>query len=954
MEQSYAYTEFRNIIQGFVSKQINILEMIQSLSKLFTGHSHFLLGLNRFLPPGYKVEVQVNGQINVHRPGQPVTSLSTGSDGPVATPNPVSSSAPTITVPTPNMESSTEQNQDQANMMQQQQQPPGNTSTGSGVHGEGGSPPGAQAAHQPQPQPSAAAALFQAPLPRPGQQQIQGPPQQQGQQQQAQTIRHTLDDALSQAGRPVRAALRLSQAPPPQQGQRLLPYLEQHQEAEVFRELQISNILSYLKTLKEQFGEQSYAYTEFRNIIQGFVSKQINILEMIQSLSKLFTGHSHFLLGLNRFLPPGYKVEVQVNGQINVHRPGQPVTSLSTGSDGPVATPNPVSSSAPTITVPTPNMESSIEQNQDQANMMQQQQQPPGNTSTGSGVHGEGGSPPGAQAAHQPQPQPSAAAALFQAPLPRPGQQQIQGPPQQQGQQQQAQTIRHTLDDALSQAGRPVRAALRLSQAPPPQQGQRLLPYLEQHQEAEVFRELQISNILSYLKTLKEQFGEQSYAYTEFRNIIQGFVSKQINILEMIQSLSKLFTGHSHFLLGLNRFLPPGYKVEVQVNGQINVHRPGQPVTSLSTGSDGPVATPNPVSSSAPTITVPTPNMESSTEQNQDQANMMQQQQQQPGNTSTGSGVHGEGGSPPGAQQPQPQPSAQLQGPLPQQGQQQQQAEALKVQNAISYYDQVLQHFDFPSPVYTEFLKIMKFKLNRIATLDVINDVSNLFSRYPHLIMGFNPYLPPGYKIEVQANGQIRVHQPGQAVMPLSTALGRAAAAQNGANSAADTPKPLPSSTATPNVPPPQAGGAVGSHHSYDEQIPQPGSPQDAAQTMSSPPQAQHQQAANLPEVFTILINYINKVKDQFKNQSGEKFLKIMHKYQQEQGSIKEGQNPDAPLTKDFIDQLLSLLFKNEEDLPEEFKQIFPRQREDDDEDEGSASGGLFGLPLPTQLPAKE
>ena len=71
----------------------------------------------------------------------------------------------------------------------------------------------------------------------PGQQQIQGPPQQQGQQQQAQTIRHTLDDALSQAGRPVRAALRLSQAPPPQQGQRLLPYLEQHQEAEVFREL---------------------------------------------------------------------------------------------------------------------------------------------------------------------------------------------------------------------------------------------------------------------------------------------------------------------------------------------------------------------------------------------------------------------------------------------------------------------------------------------------------------------------------------------------------------------------------------------------------------------------------------------------------------------------------------------------------------------------------------------
>jgi paired amphipathic helix protein Sin3a len=56
----------------------------------------------------------------------------------------------------------------------------------------------------------------------------------------------------------------------------------------------------------------------------------------------------------------------------------------------------------------------------------------------------------------------------------------------------------------------------------------------------------------------------------------------------------------------------------------------------------------------------------------------------------------------------------------------------------------------------------------RIDTPGVINRVSNLFKGHPDLIVGFNTFLPPGYKIEVQAN-EINVHQPGQQTLCIPT-----------------------------------------------------------------------------------------------------------------------------------------------------------------------------------------
>lgn len=45
-----------------------------------------------------------------------------------------------------------------------------------------------------------------------------------------------------------------------------------------------------------------------------------------------------------------------------------------------------------------------------------------------------------------------------------------------------------------------------------------------------------------------------------------------------------------------------------------------------------------------------------------------------------------------------------------------------------------------------------------IDTPGVINRVSNLFKGHPDLIVGFNTFLPPGYKIEVHASDPTKIN----------------------------------------------------------------------------------------------------------------------------------------------------------------------------------------------------
>lgn len=78
----------------------------------------------------------------------------------------------------------------------------------------------------------------------------------------------------------------------------------------------------------------------------------------------------------------------------------------------------------------------------------------------------------------------------------------------------------------------------------------------------------------------------------------------------------------------------------------------------------------------------------------------------------------------------------------------------LKVEDALLYLDQVKMEFGDRPHIYNEFLDIMKtFKTQQIDTPGVIRRVSNLFQGNRRLVLGFNTFLPEGYKIELPADG---------------------------------------------------------------------------------------------------------------------------------------------------------------------------------------------------------
>lgn len=93
----------------------------------------------------------------------------------------------------------------------------------------------------------------------------------------------------------------------------------------------------------------------------------------------------------------------------------------------------------------------------------------------------------------------------------------------------------------------------------------------------------------------------------------------------------------------------------------------------------------------------------------------------------------------------------------------------LRVEDALLYLDQVKVEFGDRPHIYNEFLDIMKtFKTQQLDTPGVIRRVSNLFQGNKKLVLGFNTFLPEGYKIELPMDGEgppIAVYQgPGHTI----------------------------------------------------------------------------------------------------------------------------------------------------------------------------------------------
>ncbi|XP_049923786.1 paired amphipathic helix protein Sin3a-like [Epinephelus moara] len=292
--------------------------------------------------------------------------------------------------------------------------------------------------------------------------------------------------------------------------------------------------------------------------------------------------------------------------------------------------------------------------------------------------------------------------------------------------------------------------------------------------------------------------------------------------------------------------------------------------------------------------------------------------------------------------------------PAPMTSTQGQQFQRLKVEDALSYLDQVKLQFGNQPQVYNDFLDIMKeFKSQSIDTPGVINRVSQLFKGHPDLIMGFNTFLPPGYKIEVQTNDLVNVTTPGQIHyitphgisvqnIPVTGAPSQAAShnqhqslPQAGPHTTTTTTttntpptptQPAPSKTSKPiqspaHTPTSQPNPSIPSYAS-------PRSPSVQSHTpVSSTPSGGPPLQNNQPVEFNHAINYVNKIKNRFQGQPDiyKAFLEILHTYQKEQRNAKEaGGNYTPALTEQEVYTQVARLFKNQEDLLSEFGQFLP------------------------------
>uniref|UniRef100_A0A673HHU8 Paired amphipathic helix protein Sin3b n=1 Tax=Sinocyclocheilus rhinocerous TaxID=307959 RepID=A0A673HHU8_9TELE len=209
------------------------------------------------------------------------------------------------------------------------------------------------------------------------------------------------------------------------------------------------------------------------------------------------------------------------------------------------------------------------------------------------------------------------------------------------------------------------------------------------------------------------------------------------------------------------------------------------------------------------------------------------------------------------------------------------------VEDALSYLDQVKIRFGNDPGIYNKFLDIMKeFKSQSIDTPGVINRVSQLFHGHPDLVLGFNAFLPPGYRIEIPKNGMAFLQS------PLSS-----------------------QSIASSSGPPEQSSR-------LSLPLPSRESQSQPATTSVSPPTSEPS-----PVEFDSAISYVNKIKNRFLDNPEiyRAFLEILHTYQKEQLEVKESRGRSTGgMTEDEVFSKVASLFKGQEDLLAEFGQFLP------------------------------
>nr|CAD7427767.1 unnamed protein product [Timema monikensis] len=239
---------------------------------------------------------------------------------------------------------------------------------------------------------------------------------------------------------------------------------------------------------------------------------------------------------------------------------------------------------------------------------------------------------------------------------------------------------------------------------------------------------LDLKNATSYLTQVRKTAGKHSHLYNNYLAILKMFKSHSIDTCDVMEKVTDLFKGHPNLIVGFMRFLPSEYIVDVLCNEQenadilfgnhlVSVVRPhrkklrnSQAIESIETEVSKPMSEKF------------VPGDETSDDFTENSMEAVLQNTNNCIKTLRSELV-------------------------PTKRQQYYRAKSVV---SMSYLDEVKFTFGSESQTYDDFLDIVyKLHTQRMNTPDFIDKLINLFKDHPKLIIEFNKYLPPSYKIEV-------------------------------------------------------------------------------------------------------------------------------------------------------------------------------------------------------------
>ncbi|KAI9298185.1 hypothetical protein K502DRAFT_311916 [Neoconidiobolus thromboides FSU 785] len=235
--------------------------------------------------------------------------------------------------------------------------------------------------------------------------------------------------------------------------------------------------------------------------------------------------------------------------------------------------------------------------------------------------------------------------------------------------------------------------------------------------------------------------------------------------------------------------------------------------------------------------------------------------------------------------------------------------ECLNVGDALTYLDRVKKDFQNNPTIYNEFLDIMKqFKFRELDTLGVIDRVASLFQGYPTLVIGFNAFLPPGFRIEISNDADARNGV--KVIMPEHFTGYMASGGMDGFSKSEVNETSLMDRFLN--------NQAFASHFRFEDSNLIYSDPADERhqdlQAQEPPPMEDHDQQRKPPVEFNHAINYVNRIKNRFIRdpESYKQFLDILQLYSRETKPVQE------------IYAQVKELFCHDQELLNEFCQFLP------------------------------